>query len=59
MILLARIRASQSRLEEAIRFATRALQFRRSLLGNRLKTCDALYLVADLLQKKEKVASAM
>ena len=58
MVLLARIRERQGRLEEALRLATKALGFRRTLLGNRLKTCDSLYQVADLLHKREKLASA-
>ena len=58
MVLLSRIRARQDRGEEALRLATKALQFRQSLLGNGLKTCDAMYLVADLLHKQDKLASA-
>lgn len=58
MVLLARIRERQGRLEESLRLATKALSFRRALLGNRLKTCDSLYQVADLLQKRGKLASA-
>jgi tetratricopeptide (TPR) repeat protein len=40
MVLLSRIRRSQGRLEEALRLASKALAFRRKLLGNRFKVCD-------------------
>ncbi|KAL8781443.1 MAG: hypothetical protein Q9213_005995 [Squamulea squamosa] len=59
MVLLARIRERQGRLEEATSLASKALSFRQRLLGNRLKTCDSLYQVACMLEKRRKIASAM
>lgn len=59
MVLLSRIRLQQGRLDDAIRLASKALAFRQAMLGNRLKTCDSLYLVADLLQRRGNVASAI
>ena len=59
MILLSRIRARQGRLDDAIRLSSKALTFRQSMLGNRLKTCDALYLVASQLQQRGNIASAV
>ena len=59
MVLLSRIRARQDRLDDAIRLSSKALTFRQSMLGNRLKTCDALYLVAEQLQRRGNIASAM
>ena len=59
MVLLSRIRARQGRLDDAIRLSSKALTFRQSMLGNRLKTCDALYLVADQLQRRGNIASAV
>ncbi|KAL2351517.1 hypothetical protein BJ546DRAFT_1029279 [Cryomyces antarcticus] len=50
MMLLARIRQSQGRLDDVLRLSSKALAFRQKLLGNRLKTCDSLYQVANLLQ---------
>jgi len=59
MVLLARIREKQGRHDEALRLASKALRFRQSLLGNRLKTCDSLFQVADLLQKRDNLPSAI
>ena len=59
MVLLSRIRCQQNQLDDAIRLASKALTFRQGMLGNRLKTCDSLYLVADLLQRRGNVASAI
>ena len=59
MVLLARIRQKQGRLDEALRLSSKALAFRRSLLGNRLKTCDSLYQVAILLQSRGDLTLAM
>ena len=58
MVLLSRIRAKQGRLEDAVRLSSKALGFRQTTLGNRLKTCDAMYLVASLLQQQGNVATA-
>ena len=58
MVLVARIKEQQGQMEDALRFASKALSFRQGLLGNRLKTCDSLYQVADLLQKQCNVAVA-
>ena len=59
MVLLSRIRLSQGRLDDALNFASKALGFRRSILGERLKICDSLYQVADLLQSQGNSALAM
>ena len=59
MVLFARIREWQGWIEEALRDATKALFFRQSLLGKRLKTCESLYQVAELLQKRVNSALAM
>ena len=59
MVLLSRIRVKQGRLGDALRLASKALLFRQSMLGNRLKTCDSLYDVACLLHLHHKTASAM
>ena len=59
MVLLARIRRQQDRLEEALRLASKALGFRQKVLGNRLKVCDSLYQVADLLHLRGKSATAV
>ncbi|KAI9878907.1 MAG: hypothetical protein M1830_010155 [Pleopsidium flavum] len=59
MVLLGRIRAHQGRLDDALRLRSKALTFRQQMLGNRLKTCDFVYHVADLLQKRENSPSAM
>ena len=59
MVLLSRIRAQQGRLDDAIRLSSKALAFRQSMLGNRLKTCDALYLVARQLQRRRNIATAI
>lgn len=59
MVLLSRIRVQQGRLDDAIRLSSKALAFRQSMLGNRLKTCDALYLVASQLQQRGNIATAV
>ena len=59
MILLSRIRAQQGRLDDAIRLSSKALVFRQTMLGNRLKTCDALYIVAGQLQQRGNSATAV
>lgn len=59
MVLLSRIRRAQGRLDDAMRLASKALTYRRKLLGNRFKVCDSLYDVADLLQKHGKSGSAL
>lgn len=59
MVLLSRIRARQGRLDDAVRLSSKALGFRQAMLGNRLKTCDAMYLVAKLLQEQGNVATGM
>lgn len=59
MVLLSRIRRAQGRPGEAIRLASKALDFRRKLLGNRLKTCDSQYDVASMLLQDGHVSSAM
>ncbi|KAL9113509.1 MAG: hypothetical protein Q9187_007602 [Circinaria calcarea] len=59
MILLSRIRQCQGRLNDAIRLSSKALTLPQSMLGNRLKTCDSLYLVAEMLRQGENIASAI
>lgn len=59
MVLLSRIRLLQGRSTDALRLASKALAFRRKLLGNRLKTCDSQYDVASMLLKDGHVSSAM
>ena len=59
MVLLSRIRYAQGRLDEALRLSSKALLFRQSLLGNRLKTCDSLYDVAFFTHRQGNPASAM
>ncbi|RYP89134.1 hypothetical protein DL769_000182 [Monosporascus sp. CRB-8-3] len=58
MVLLSRIRLAQGRSTDALRLASKALAFRRKLLGNRLKTCDSQYDVASMLLKEGHVSSA-
>ncbi|KAK5630391.1 hypothetical protein RRF57_006106 [Xylaria bambusicola] len=57
-VLLSRIRRAQNRKTDALRLATKALAFRRKLLGNRLKTCDSQYDVATMLLDENHVNSA-
>ncbi|PLB46258.1 TPR-like protein [Aspergillus steynii IBT 23096] len=59
MVLLGRIRSKQGLHNEALRFASKALDFRRQCLGERLKVCDSLYQVADLLQRGGQSALAI
>ncbi|KAJ6260258.1 LOW QUALITY PROTEIN: hypothetical protein Dda_4482 [Drechslerella dactyloides] len=49
MVLLAKVRQQQGRLEEALRLSSKALEMRQAIFGNGLKTCDSLYQVACLL----------
>jgi hypothetical protein len=49
MVLLSRIRLAQGRLDDALRLSSKALTFRRDLLGNQLKTCNSMYDVARML----------
>ncbi|ELR03921.1 hypothetical protein GMDG_06452 [Pseudogymnoascus destructans 20631-21] len=59
MVLLSRIRLAQGSLDDAMRLASKALTFRQKLHGNRLKTCDSLYDVADMLVRQGCVSSAI
>lgn len=59
MVLLSRIRKAQGRSTEALRLASKALVFRRKLLGNRLKTCDSMYDVASMLLDDGHTSSSM
>ncbi|KAG9248058.1 hypothetical protein BJ878DRAFT_532187 [Calycina marina] len=59
MVLLSRIRSRQGLLDDALRLASKALTFRQTLLGNRLKTSDSLYDVAGFLCQLGKDASAL
>lgn len=58
LVLLGRIRRRQGRLDDALHLAARALSIRQSVLGNTPKTCEAMYLIADLLHQKDKIATA-
>lgn len=49
MVLLSRIRRAQGRRSDALRLASKALAYRKKLLGNRFAVCDSMYDVADLL----------
>ncbi|OBT94570.1 hypothetical protein VE01_07973 [Pseudogymnoascus verrucosus] len=42
-----------------MRLASKALTFRQKLQGNRLKTCDSLYDVADMLVRQGRLSSAI
>ncbi|KAK6359412.1 hypothetical protein TWF696_000572 [Orbilia brochopaga] len=53
MVLLAKIRQKQDRLEEALRLSSKALEMRQAIFGDGLKTCDSLYQVACLLHIRE------
>lgn len=63
MVLLSRIRLQQTsiqdRLSRALRLASRALSFRKEVLGNGLKTCDSLYDVATIVALQGNSASSM
>lgn len=59
MILLGRIRVQQGRSDEAIRLISKALAFRQQTHGNHLKTCDAMQLLAQVLQLGADHRSAM
>lgn len=59
MVLLSRIRLAQGSLDEAMRLASKALTFRQKQHGNRLKTCDSLDDVADVLFRQGRVSSTM
>lgn len=59
MVVLSRIRLQQGRTKDALRLATKALSFRRKLLGNRLKTCDSMYDVACMLLQEGHSSSSM
>lgn len=59
MVLLSRIRLRQGNMDDAMRFASKALAFRQKMLGNRLKACDSLYDVAGLLVQQGNPSSAM
>ena len=52
MILLGKIRTAQSRLDDAIRLLSKAVTFRKEILGNGLKTCDALFHVAMVARRQ-------
>ena len=49
MVLLSRIRRAQGRPDDALRLASKALSYRKQLLGNGLAVCDSMYDVASLL----------
>ncbi|KAJ5173639.1 uncharacterized protein N7500_001570 [Penicillium coprophilum] len=51
MVLLSRIRVAQGLSDEALRFASKALSFRKECLSQRLKVCDSLYQVSVLLHE--------
>ena len=49
----------QDRYNEALNYASKALGFRRECLGERLKVCDSLYQVANILNIGSNTALAM
>ncbi|KAF9242219.1 hypothetical protein DTO006G1_6440 [Penicillium roqueforti] len=51
MVLLSRIRNAQGLHDEALKFACKALDFRRECSKERLKVCDSLYQVSVLRHK--------
>ncbi|KAK4171701.1 hypothetical protein QBC36DRAFT_339480 [Triangularia setosa] len=55
----ARRSPAQVQLVSALRLASKALAFRRGLLGNRRTTCDSPQDVASMLYKDGCVSSAM
>lgn len=59
MVLLSRIKLEQGSLDESLRFASKALTFRKECLGERLKVCDSLYQVAVLLHRGDNTGLAM
>jgi hypothetical protein len=59
MVLLARIRLQQGRVDDAIRLSSKALEFRQKLLGSRLKVCDSLYQVSSILELRGDLSSSM
>lgn len=59
MQLLSMIRQAQGRLDEALDFASKVLQFRRQKFGSRFKTCDSLCHVAKLMLLMKKSMAAL
>ncbi|PKY06620.1 hypothetical protein P168DRAFT_316615 [Aspergillus campestris IBT 28561] len=59
MVLLSRIKFEQGLLDESLRFASKALTFRKSCLSERLKVCDSLHQVAVLLHRRDNTESAV
>ena len=59
MVLIARIRLQQGRYSDALKYASKALTLRRECLGERLKVCDSLYQVANILSEGRNTALAM
>ena len=59
MVLLSRIRRAQGRKNDALRLASKALTYRRRLLGNGFAVCDSLYDVADLLHEDGNQGAAL
>lgn len=58
MVLLSRIRRAQARPEDALRLASKALSYRKQLLGNGFAVCDSLYDVASLLDESGNQGAA-
>lgn len=59
MVLLSRIKFEQGLVDESLRFASKALTFRKSCLGERLKVCDSLHQVAVLLHRSDNTGLAV
>ncbi|RAQ60826.1 NB-ARC and TPR domain protein [Aspergillus flavus] len=59
MQLLSMLRQAQGRLDEALDFASKVLQFRRQKFGSRFKTCDSLCHVAKLMLLTKKSMAAL
>lgn len=49
---MSKIRSAQGILDEALRLASKALDFRKKYLHEHLKTCGSLYQVAFLYHKR-------
>ena len=58
MVLLGRIRAEQGRLDDALRLLSKAVTFRRQVLGTGLKLCDALFHVAQVAARQGDLSLA-
>lgn len=58
VMFMGMIRMRQNRLEEAFSICSKVLTFRRAKVGNRLRTCSTLYLIACILLKMDNLEYA-